>query len=414
LFAAAWTIFLAIPVLFLREMDDFGPAAWIIVAMIFFSATSAPLALKPDQVKPSTVKSGRLLNSFVFFGSVSAGLSALITQRANGISLSESLSLESITSASRLLTVLRYDGTMTSPQTATLFLGLTYGAALAAPFAAAGSRGFKRLALLCAPALGGALYALMTTARAGLLIAVAITAGSWLVVYAVRHGGRPKFSAKVAIGAITAGAAVAGMFIFVAASRGGGFDLVTASALTRSVALYSGGSIPAFNTWLGDVAEPLFGMQTFAGVAQFFVSDDSLGSAYTGFASIGAGYTTNVFTALRPLAEDFTLAGMIIVVGVFAWVAAYAYRRAITRNSVTAAVICAAWLGFTLFSQTTSIFSFVNVTFGVVVGGFLVIHQVTVTHADTLEAPPLADAVPNLHPTGNYRLAQLRQKQACR
>jgi len=275
---------------------------------------------------------------------------------------------------------------MTTPAAATILLAMTYGAAFAAPFAAQRHRKLKKFLVLCGPAMGGAAYALLTTARAGLLIAVAITMGSWLVVRAVTHGGRPSIPASTLFGLGTAAAGVAIMFVFVAASRAGGIDKASASGLLETVGLYAGGSIPAFNEWIPYAPGPKLGAQTYAGVAQFVLGDNTLGSAYTSFTNIGSNVSTNVYTALRPLSEDFTVPGMFAFVALAGFFAAHQYRRAVLNRSVFSAIACSTWLGFVLFSQTTSIYSFTNVTAGVVFAAFLILRSVTFSPASARDS----------------------------
>lgn len=371
LFAGAWVIFLGVSTLFSSVLFPSPVTAWLIVGAIAAVSISAPFAIRTSEVTPAHVVANIWLARFVWSGSVSAVLSALVTQRANGISIIGAISLDSVSRAARQLTVLRYS-VMTAPALATILLALTYGAALAAPFAAASRKGASHRVLICAPAAGGVLYTALTTARAPFLIVIAITVSAWAIVRGVTDGGRPRFSRRSLLEAVISAALIGGVFAWGAATRSGGFTSKTGVALLRSVSVYAGGSIPAFEVWQHDTGSPRFGAQTFAGIAQFLVEDNSLGSAYKDFVRIGDGLGTNVYTALRSLAEDFTLPGMLGALAVFSIIAARGYRRAITRGSVTGAVIAAVWGAFVLFSQTESIFVFGNVTVGLIVGGFLV------------------------------------------
>lgn len=374
LFAGAWAIYLTVPTLLLSELLPSPMTAWLIVAAILVASISARLAIRTKEVAPASVVTNKWIAYFVWAGSAAAALSAWVTQRANGISIAGMLSLDSVGVASRQLTALRYDGTMLTPALATILLALTFGAALAAPFAAAGWEGTRHAVLMCGPAMGGALYAFLTTARAPFLIVVAITVSSWLVVLSVTSGGRPRLPGRTLVKAAAAAAAVASVFVLVAASRGAGATSVTRTNLIRIVSVYAGGSIPAFESWQHDSnsISMHYGAQSFAGIAKLLLGDQSIGSAYKDFAPIGEGLGTNVYTSLRPLVEDFTLPGMYVAIAASSVIAALGYRHAVIGRSVVGAVIAAVCGAFVLFSQTTSIFSFTNVTVGLIVGGFLV------------------------------------------
>jgi len=372
LFAGAWALFLAVTTLFESVMIPSPVTAWLIVGTILAVSVGAYSAIRTNEVAPASVLSSRWLARFVWAGSASAVLSALVTQRANSISTLGSLSVESVGLAARQMTALRYESALTTPAISIILLAISYGAALAAPFAAASQLGIHRAALMSAPAVGNALYAALTTARAAFLIAVAITIGSWVVVCAVTAGGRPHFSWRTLFFSALATSFVVFVFLWGIVTRYGGFSGISSIPFARIVGVYMGGSIPAFETWLHDTGSPQFGTQTFAGIAQFLFQDRSIGSTYRDFASIGDGVSTNVYTALRQLTEDFTLPGMFVALTVFSSIAAFGYRTAMTRKSVVGAVIASAWGAFVLFSQIISIFSFTNVTVGLIVGGIVI------------------------------------------
>lgn len=381
LFAGAWAAFLAIPAFFIPEADPYPSASLTILGIIVGVSMALPMRVTQHEIRPRKVVVGWLARAVVLFGSAAAIGAAILTQRVNGISLGSVFSWDAVSLAARQLTTLRYDGSMTAPLLATLLLAFAYAAAVVAPYVAATHRGMIRLFYLIGPGLGSALYAALTTARAPFLITVALTASAWLTVRAIQTGGRPRLPAKVMLGVVIGVGAVFAVFVAVAASRAGRLDL---EALRRTAAVYAGGSIPAFDEWLPTVESPQFGAQTFAGVAQFIVGDSSIGSAYSTFVDIGQGVTTNVFTAFRPLAEDFTVPGVLVAMVLGAFIASYAYRRAIMFGSTHAAMTATVWGAYIFFAQTTSIFSFSNVCFGLVVAWLTVVASVRMISTDSL------------------------------
>lgn len=372
LFAAVWVVFLAIPTFFIEGVNPAPTTAWLIVAAIVLVSIGAPLGVRAGAEHPSKISASKWAGRFVWIGGIAAGASALVTQNANGVSIAQVFSWDAINNAARQLTVMRYDGHVTTPTIATILLALTYAAAMVGPFTAVSTHGLRRVLLLIVPALGGVTYAALTTARAPFIIILAITIAAWLMARAVTEGGRPKLPARTIILGLIAAAAAAGVFVWVAASRTGGFDTTTARTLGQSAGLYAGGSIPAFDAWQPGNIAPNFGAQTFAGFAQFILGDRGIGAAYKDFTPIGVGLNTNVYTALRPLTEDFTVPGMLIALGVAAAIGAYAYRRAIVRRSALAAAVAVTWGAFALFSQTTSIYTFANVTAGILIAMVLI------------------------------------------
>lgn len=366
--ALAWTVFLAIPTT--AGMAEAPLTAVVIGAVTLGALAAAFITVRPSEVQPFRITSTTRLWRFVLAGSAAGGVAGWLVLHANGISLNESLDLAALGLVARDATVLRYESRLSFPIPAILLLGVTYGAALVAPFAAAGFKGPRKVTLLAAPTVGGGLYSLATTARAGFLIPAAITTAAWLMSLAISQGGRPRLRPKSLLGALVAIGAVTFMFVTVAATRMGGWDSRIAARMMDTVAVYAGGAIPAFERWAssGDEGVPSFGVETMAGISQFLLQDMSLGAAYTDRVPIGNGLTTNVYTILRPLSEDFTLPGAILVLWLGSVLAASLYRRAIVLGSVTAAGLAAIWMAIVLFSSTTSLLTFANVVVGFAIG----------------------------------------------
>ncbi len=367
LFAGAWSLFLAVPIIFVGDVSDYTTTAWIAVGAIAAVSLSAPLAFTAKESHPNTLIISRPVRILVIAGALAGVASAIITQQANGISLGSIFSLDSVSAAARELSVLRYDKTQNAPAIATMLLGLTYASAFAAPFASAGRTGLPKVLYLTGPSLGAAAYAMLTTARAGLVICIAITVGGWFVANAMISGGRPKLPFRAIIGGLIAIAASVALFVVVAASRAGGFAAIDTSRLMRTTSLYLGGSIPALDSWIPEATGPYLGAQTFAGVAKFFPGNTVTGSAYIDFTQIAPGLDTNVYTAFRLLIEDFSILLLFPAIGLAGLIASVAYRRAVVHGSMNAAMITSLWGAYALFSQTTSLFSFTNVCFGVAV-----------------------------------------------
>lgn len=408
-FAASWVLFLALPTLVSSDFNDAPSSAVLIAASAFGIALFSPVTVRLAEVMRSDVEVTTHLSRFVWLGAGAGALAGVIVQGANGVSLGGILTLEALNSAALQITEIRYAGDLVVPLPAVLLLGVTYGAAAAAPFAAAANTGVRAKLLLVAPTLGGAFYAISTTARAGFLIAACITAGCWLTIFAVRAGGRPRIRAKAALGLALAAASVLGLFIYGAAVRLEGVSGAQSIILDR-IALYTSGGIPAFEWWLNtsQIPPPSFlPLETLAGVTQVLLGDSSLGNAYEVFAPVGGGARTNIYTMYRPLVEDFTVPGAVAVLTIAGALAAAGYRRAVLHRSVRATLVVGAWNGVVLFSMTTSILTFANVVLGLGFAWWFVPRNTSLRPSANVEAP-VRPARPRIAPAlyrrgGHYR-----------
>jgi oligosaccharide repeat unit polymerase len=369
-FASAWTVFLFTTALLLPGVNQYSEASIFVVFATVLAALGAPLAVSGRDTVPHRLVASPWLARFSVAGFFTGLLAALINVESNGRSFAAALSAESLISSSQAMTAARYNGSLVSSPLATVLLAITYGAAMAAPFAATSRSRWRNALILAAPSAGGAAYALLTTARAGLLIAASLSLASWIVVKAVKDGGRPRISVRSIAPLLFSGAAVAVFFLITAANRYGGVAYVDGATLGRTVGIYAGASTPALGTWLGGSVIPEWGVNTFSGVSSFFVRPGTLGVSE--FVDLGAHVSSNVFTAFRPLVEDFTQPGALAFVGVVSILASYGYRRAVLTGHVLASVLVSSWISFVLFSQSASLFTFTNVVVGVVLAGFLV------------------------------------------
>ena len=369
-FAAAWTVFLSTTAILLPGVNSYTRASLFILIASLIAALAFPLAVSKRDIRPHKLIASPWLSRFAVSGFFTGALAALINVESNGRSFVAALSADSLISSSQAMTAARYNGSLISSPLATLLLAITYGAAMAAPFAATSKGRLRNALILAAPSAGGAAYALLTTARAGLLIAASLSLASWIIVKAVRDGGRPRISLKSMTPLIVSGAAVAVFFLITAANRYGGVSYVDRDTLTRTVGIYAGASTPALGTWLGTPTAPEWGVNTFSGISSFLVQPGTL--SVSEFVDLGAHVSSNVFTAFRPLVEDYTEPGALLFVGAISLLAAYEYRRAVLKGRVAASVLVSAWLSFVLFSQSASLYTFTNVVVGVLIAGVLI------------------------------------------
>lgn len=390
------------------------PLTMIVIFVILAGAfATAAIRIRPSEVCVSAIHAPKLAVLFVLGSGVAGAVSALLVYRANGVSLGTVLDYNLLLDAASDVTVRRYGNDLTTPALSTLLLAWLYAGALLAPFVTTGLRRGKLLAVLFAPLFGGAFYALTTTIKAALIIAACNTLGAWLVTKSLRTGGIPELRPRVVLGVLTSATVLAISFVYFTAVRAGGWTPGNRDQVLGSVLVYTGGGIPAFEAWLNDpqrIDEPLgWGGHTFAGLAKYPVGDPSLGNAYADVRAVGPS-ETNVYTILRPLTEDFTLPGSVLVVTLGALAAAVLYRRAILKRRPLSALIVAAWLGVVLFSSATSTLTFTSVCLGLSVALILGRRWIRLLDPDAPPPEPPQSVRPKRRPTRREReIAMLRQ-----
>lgn len=380
IFASAWALFLAAPILLLPGIDAYPNASLLVAVFALVAALGAAFNIRTSEVNPRLLTASPWLTRFALSGFFTGLGAAVLNLQSNGRSFFAALSPDAIIAASQAMTAARYNGSLVSSPIATFLLAITYGAALAAPFAANHGRRWVNILILAAPSAGGAAYALLTTARAGLLIAAAISLAAWVVVKNIKEGGRAKVTLRQMAPLLLAGLAVTMFFLLTAANRYGGLAFVDEATLRRTVGIYAAASTPALAAWLPGDETAALGLNTFSGISSFFVLPGTLKD--TAFVDVGAYVSSNVYTAFRPLVEDFTVPGAAAFVAVCTLIAAWCLRRAILQRSLGAAVTTSIWLSYVLFSQSASIFTFTNVIVGMAIAAVLIVRLAKISTID--------------------------------
>lgn len=409
IFAVVWAMYLGIPTLVLRDLAPAGTANVLIVVATACVALASLIHVE-DSARVSryplmTTRVPARLTVLAGFAGVFAGVEA---QRAAGLGLSSILSFSSFQQAAISVTQSRYAanaaGVSSTPMLAVIALSFTFCGCVVAPFVAVGLSRPKRALATAWPVLGATFYAAASTARAPMLIAFFLTLSSVLVVIAIRAGGAGRvLRIRTVLTMACATAGVAYGFIYIAFSRVGGQSAHYESIIYKKMEVYAAGSIPALNQWLSGSAseQPTFTMQTFGGLFRYILGGRSSGSlAYSDFVTVepNGSSATNVYTVLRSLIEDFSIPGALVVLIMMSLAAAHGLRRAITTGSIYGAMAAVAFIGFTFFSSTESIFSFTNVCLGLILAT-LVLRRWCVL----AEMPLLDPAPPPLRAVGRRR-----------
>lgn len=366
-FAVFWAVGLAAPPIVAPDFVQSQAAVWyIVVLMAAFLLGSVAASYRPPQ-RPADVAPRPmnlpLLRRFVLFGTVTGLAGTVIVQVANGYSLTSILSAQALLDAAASYSIERYTGGVRTPVVVPYLLGFTYAAGLVAPFAARGLRRRWVLACYAGPFLAAASYALMTTARLGMLTVAFFLFAGWVASTVWNRGELPRLRPRAVLAGVLVAAALAAAFVSIAFLRLGTFDAQAQRIVLGDKAVgYSVGYMPAFSQWLDDSAPTgpqEWGTSTFTGAT-------SLGGGSEGFDDrrllTGEGLdTTNIFTAWRFLVEDFGVAGAPLAAFAFGWVVTWAWRRTVERPSMLPLLVLLAGYAWMLNSTTQTIFLFTNV-----------------------------------------------------
>lgn len=369
-FAGYWAVALAAPPLLAPEFFYSTAAVWYIVALVAaFGLGSAAAVRRPPTRSPDAGRREldvRGLRWLVAAGT-GAGLAAtVLIQAANGYSVTAILSFQGLLDASAAFSEARYTGGIYTPPLVPLLLGFTYAAAMVAPFAARGLT--RRWAAACCvgPLIGATLYAIATTARAGMLTSFVFLFAGWMVARLWHDGETPKLGVRRLLGGATAAVVGGVAFVLIAFLRVGSFDDRFQRLIVEKLGVYGLGYLSTFSQWLADAAPTgprAWGAATIAGLTSPFGIGEEYGSAFTDFRPIGDTVVgqSNIYTGWRYLVEDWGIAGALLAAAVLGYVTTRVWARLVERRSVPALVGYLCLFGAMAHWVTLSIFTFTNV-----------------------------------------------------
>ncbi|WP_206330651.1 O-antigen polymerase [Modestobacter sp. KNN46-3] len=368
--ALFWTAGLALPPLVAPTFYSSDSAVWYVVALVGGFCLGSWVAAGHIPTRPVGVTPhpfhGPLLRGLAAAGTVTGVLATVIVQMANGYSVTSIFSAQALMNAAAAFSQDRYTGQSSTPLVVPLLMSITYAAAIVAPLAARGLPRRHAISCVVGPLAASFLYALLTTARAGMLMVAFFLAASWLAARVHDRGETLRMSPRAVITALGAGLAVATAFIGIAFVRVGSFSADMRQVIAEKLVGYAVGYMPVFSQYFTDSA-PTFperwGTATFAGISG---SSGGQSRGYDDFLPLGPGLSvSNIYSVWRFLIDDFGIVGAPIAAALLGFAATRAWTWLIRRPNGVSLVMLACAYAFTLNSSTQPPFMFTNVALAI-------------------------------------------------
>ena len=252
--------------------------------------------------------------------------------RSQGIGLGELKSFQAIAKTALRMALMRYSNTGQSiPGYVELFLSASYLAPLLGSTLFVERRGRSDVALALVALLPCVASFAVQSTKAAVLYGATMWMSGYLATRTWRGFTTPQVRLRVF--ALVA-ASVPAIFLFLALGdflRGGGHAAQSPGPLIGNRAKnYVGGHLPALSYWLDqedrNEGEAIPGRNTFAGLYQMANAGERLNGVYTESVSVSTG-STNVYTYFRPLVEEYTRPGSLLLIFGLSGVAGFSYRR---------------------------------------------------------------------------------------
>jgi hypothetical protein len=333
------------------------------------------------------VSAPRLPRWVVGLGCAGALAAAVVAARAQGFDPAGLLSPRGVLEIGSGLSRARYLHGAGQPAVVPALLTAAYCAAIVGPVLRQTGAGGRWCGW--APTVALIPFAVATTERFVLILSAALATGATVAAKMLATGAVPGPTRRGVLLALGACTAMAVLFTGIAFVRIGSLDPRYAPVVEQKLGTYAFGYEAAFSGWLAQ-AQPLsagagplrWGTASFAGAGLALGGVDSASRQqqrrYADYAAVGeSGQTSNVYTALRGLLEDFGPAGAALVMFAAGSLAGAAYRRVLRSGSTTAAVLLAFGYAAILLSPVISVATFSTACLAVAGAGLLLRRAVT-------------------------------------
>lgn len=356
MFALWWCFAGILPLVFARyEPVSAGTMAWVILSSIVVSAGAwiGNGGFKTRHT-PQHIEAGlteRQLLSAVLLVSVVLGLaSSAVFAVKSGVSLADVLDLQRLVVLSNQLYVARYAETGAPPAPPLLSQVLLPFVYLA-PIVGGLVYVFRRRWTWRLLALLSLLPAIAVTVLQTTKAAILFSASFWLASYfaaRLRTGELRVFTrGHLVVGAVL-GVVVTVFFFAVGLARLASTDTSLLSVVFLKLATAAFGHMSVFSQWLGqywnDPFHPTLGAYTFSGPLELMGFSQRIPGIFENVIELVAGESSNIYTGFRPLIQDFTMPGAIVILLVLGVVSGIAFRRVAAGRWAAAPVLVAAYV----------------------------------------------------------------------
>ncbi len=338
-FFALWWCFAGILPLVLAPNEIVGTNAmiWLIVASIAMSvgAVVGNGGLRTRRLAmPQTATDWELaVFGAVLIVSVLLGIGSNIAfLSSSSVSLSDVLDVEKLVVVSNQAYFQRYaeSGAAPPPALAQALLPFVYLAPAVGGilFELTRAKWWKLLAL--ASYLPAVAVTILQTTKAALLFAIVL----WLSGYfatRLRFGKLAVFTKGHLLVAAVVGGFLTTFFFAVGLARLATTDTSLLNVVLLKLVTSAFGHMTVFSQWLaeywGQPIDPSFGRVTFSGPLEMLGYGQRIPGLFDSLVDLVAGESSNIYTAFRPLIQDFTIPGALAILGAVGVVGGIGFRK---------------------------------------------------------------------------------------
>lgn len=366
-FALVWTM-MFVAILLMQEYFElrFYGMLYLLGIIIFFSIGSnfCDSTLNPEPAETVLTFRKSLATPMIIVLLISAMVNPIYSIVLHGFSLQALLSMQDLLNLNKEMSEMRYSGAEVHDMISQVFLIFSYTAPLMGGFCYRGVN--KMTKAVCILTLIPGLFIALTQSMKMVMMTGFILWFTGYIVYSFSYGRPIRIKAKTILYSILG---MLGFFLLLFSSmvlRTGEISERTILDIGEKFFTYALGHFHCFDFWFTsyEPANYSWGTKTFMGLSNLLGLEERVQGIYTEYMQVGKnGYhgISNVFTAFRPLIEDFGEAGSYAVMFALGFIAKLSLKYLIAKKMIFLnQTVLSALYAYLIWSFTASFFAYTS------------------------------------------------------
>ncbi len=337
-FFALWWCFAGILPLILAPNEPVGPnaIAWLIVSSMAVSAGAAAgnWGFRTRLIARSSTATDRETRLFaiILIAAIVLGIGSNVAFVAgSSVSLSEVLDIEKLVVVSNQLYIQRYaeTGAPPPPPFSQALLPFVYLAPAVGGILFVLTREIRWKLLALASFIPAVAVTVLQTTKAAVLFSMVL----WFSTYfatRLRFGNLAVFTRGHILVAGLVGATVTAFFFAVGLARMASTDTSLLNVVLVKLLTSAFGHMTVFSQWLAEYWRepfgPSMGKVTFAGPLEMLGYSQRIPGLFDSVVDLMAGESSNIYTGFRPLIQDFTIPGALVILVLLGFIGGTGFR----------------------------------------------------------------------------------------
>jgi oligosaccharide repeat unit polymerase len=307
---------------------------WLIAASVAVSAGAlvgnGGFKTRRVAVPPPASRREILTYGFILAISVLLGIGSNVAfAKASGLALSDIFDLQKLVVATNQAYVTRTADAPPPPFVSQMLLPFVFLAPAIGGIFFELRKGFFSKLLALSVFIPAVAVTILQTTKAAVLFAIVLWLSSYFATR-LRFGKLSVFTKGHLIVAAVVGVAISTLFFATSLARMASTDTALLDVVTVKLVTAALGHMTVFSQWLTEYwnapFKPSLGTVTFAGPLEMLGFGKRIPGLFESVVDLVAGETSNIYTAFRPLIQDYTIPGALAALALIGFVGGVGFR----------------------------------------------------------------------------------------